>query len=372
LTHYSANAKRRLGNLWAKFGRPTEIKMKHFVRNGILALSLAVIAGAPLSAQTAEPQSSAVVVMYHRFGESVHPSTNISLDQFEAHLAELSKPQYNVLPIPEIITRLKAKQPLSGRTVGISIDDAFLSVYAEAFPRLKKAGFPFTLFVATNPVDRRFGGYMSWDQIRELKKAGATIGSQTHTHLHMASTSPEQNRADLQKSNERFRSELGEAPTIIAYPYGEFSLAVGAVAKEAGYATGFGQHSGVLHPDADMAYLPRFAMNENFGGDSRFRLAVNALPLNVFDVSPLDPMLKRENNPPLLGFTVNGPADQRLSRLACYASGQGKARLERLGSRVEVRLENAFPSGRARINCTMPTREGRWHWYGLQFYVPKG
>lgn len=346
--------------------------MKHLIRDGILALSLAVTVGAPLPAHTAEPQSSAVVVMYHRFGESVHPSTNIRLDQFEAHLAELAKPQYTVLPIPEIVARLRARQPLPDRTVGISIDDAFLSVYAEAFPRLKKAGFPFTLFVATEPVDRRIGGYMNWDQIRELKKAGATIGSQTHTHLHMASSSPAQNNADLQKSNERFRAELGEAPTIIAYPYGEFSLAVGVAAKQAGLAIGFGQHSGVLHPDADMTYLPRFAMNENFGGDSRFRLAVNALPLNVSDISPLDPLLKRDNNPPILGFTVNGPAAKRLSRLACYASGQGKARLERLGSRVEVRLENSFPGGRARINCTMPTRDGRWHWYGLQFYVPKG
>ncbi|CAN0245825.1 unnamed protein product [Discosporangium mesarthrocarpum] len=346
--------------------------MKHFVRSGLLALSLAVTAGTPLPAQSAEPQSSAVIVMYHRFGESVHPSTNIRLDQFEAHLAELAKSEYTVLPIPEIVARLRARQPLPARTVGISIDDAFMSVYAEAFPRLRKAGFPFTLFVATDPVDRRIGGYMSWDQIRELQKAGATIGSQTHTHLHMASSSPERNRADLQKSNERFKAELGAAPTIIAYPYGEFSLAVGTAAKEAGLTIGFGQHSGVLHPDADMSYLPRFAMNENFGGESRFRLAVNALPLNVSDVTPADPLLSRDNNPPILGFTVNGPATKRLSRLACYASGQGKARLERLGARVEVRLENAFPSGRARINCTMPTRDGRWHWYGLQFYVPKG
>ncbi len=346
--------------------------MKNFIRSAMLAWAIATIAGPTLPALAAEPQSSAVVVMYHRFGESVHPSTNIRLDQFEAHLAELAKPQYTVLPLPEIIARLRAKQPLPDRTVGISIDDAFLSVYAEAFPRLRKAGFPFTLFVATDPVDRRIGGYMNWDQIRELKKAGATIGSQTHTHLHMASSTPERNSADLQKSNDRFRAELGEVPTIIAYPYGEYSLAVGTAAKEAGLTTGFGQHSGVLHPDADMSYLPRFAMNENFGGESRFRLAVNALPLNVSDVSPLDPLLKADNNPPILGFTVNGAAAQRLSRLACYASGQGKARLERLGSRVEVRLENAFPSGRARINCTMPTRDGRWHWYGLQFYVPKG
>jgi poly-beta-1,6-N-acetyl-D-glucosamine N-deacetylase len=345
--------------------------MRYLIQNGLLSLVLFAATGAALPTQAADTSGSAVVVMYHRFGESVHPSTNIRLEQFEAHLAELAKPQYTVLPLPEIIARLRAKQPLPERTVGISIDDAFLSVYRQAFPRLKKAGLPFTLFVATDPVDRGIGGYMSWDQIREMQKAGATIGSQTHTHLHMARSSAARNAADLAKSNARFAAELGAAPQIIAYPYGEYSLAVGKTAKEAGFTAGFGQHSGVLHPNADMAYLPRFAMNENFGGESRFRLAVNALPLNVSDVTPQDPLLSLDNNPPILGFTVMGDAAKRLSRLACYASGQGKARIERLGSRVEVRLENAFSSGRARINCTMPTRSGRWRWYGLQFYVPK-
>jgi poly-beta-1,6-N-acetyl-D-glucosamine N-deacetylase len=346
--------------------------MRYFIRNGLLSLALTAASGASLlPAQAAEPTSSAVVVMYHRFGESVHPSTNIRLEQFEAHLEELAKPQYTVLPLPEIIARLRAKQPLPDHTVGISIDDAFMSFYREAFPRLKKAGLPFTLFVATDPVDRGTGGYMNWDQIRELKKAGATIGSQTHTHLHMASSSADLNAADLEKSNARFQAELGEVPQIIAYPYGEYSLAVGKTAKDAGFIAGFGQHSGVLHPNADMAYLSRFAMNENFGGLSRFRLAVNSLPLDVSDVSPQDPPLSLDNNPPILGFTVHGDSAKGLSGLSCYASGQGKARMERLGARVEVRLENAFPGGRARINCTMPTRSGRWRWYGLQFYVPK-
>ena len=113
---------------------------------------------------------SAVVVMYHRFGESAYPSTNIKLEQFEGHLRELSKPEYSVLPIPEIVSRLKSGSPLPDRTVGISIDDAFLSVYQKAFPRLKKMGLPFTLFVATRPIDQNLKGYMSWDQIRELKK----------------------------------------------------------------------------------------------------------------------------------------------------------------------------------------------------------
>lgn len=345
--------------------------MKTLIRNAFSVIAISVTASTLVASGKAVAAESAVVVMYHRFGESVHPSTNIRIEQFEAHLEELAKPEYTVLPLPEIISRLRAKQPLPDRTVGISIDDAFLSVYREAFPRLRKAGMPFTLFVATDPVDRGIGGYMNWDQIRELQKAGATIGSQTHTHLHMARSSDAQNTADLEKSNARFRAELGAVPQIIAYPYGEYSIAVGKVAKEAGFTTGFGQHSGVLHPNADMAYLPRFAMNENFGGVSRFRLAINALPLDVSEVTPTDPLLTLDNNPPILGFTVQGAAAKRLSQLACYASGQGKARLERLGARVEVRLENAFSSGRARINCTMPTTSGRWRWYGLQFYVPK-
>ncbi|HCH56901.1 MAG TPA: chitin deacetylase, partial [Rhodospirillaceae bacterium] len=87
--------------------------------------------------------------------------------------------------------------------------------------------------------------------------------------------------------------------------------------------------------------------------------------------TPADPLLTESNNPPILGFTVKGPAAKRLSGLACYASGQGKARIERLGSRVEVRMQKAFSSGRARINCTMPTQSGRWRWFGMQFFVPK-
>lgn len=342
--------------------------MKHLVRSGLIALALGA---SVLPMAAAKAADSAVVLMYHRFGEATHPSTNIRLDQFEAHLAELAKPKYTVLPIPEIIARLKDRKPLPDRTVAISIDDAFLSVYAEAWPRLKAAGLPFTLFVATSAVDGRAGGYMSWKQIRELRDAGVTIGSQTHSHLHMASVSQARNARDLKTSNDSFRNELGAAPRIIAYPYGEYSLAAGQAVKDAGFTTGFGQHSGVLHPDADMFYLPRFAMNENYGDMSRFTLAVNALPLRVKEISPADPLLSAANNPPILGFTVTGEAAKRLSRLRCYPSNQGQARLEILGPRVEVRLDNAFAAGRGRINCTMLSTSGRWRWYGLQFFIPR-
>ncbi len=327
----------------------------------ILAILFGLLAPPAIAAQ------SAVVFMYHRFGETTHPSTNIRLEQFEAHLEELASGRYTVLALPEIVRRVRAGEALPDRTVAISIDDAFTSVYEAAWPRLRAAGLPFTLFVATDPIDRRAGGYMRWGQIRELANAGVTIGSQTATHPHMPTLSLDRNRAELEKSNARFEAELGAAPTLLAYPYGETSAAIMALAEEIGFEAAFGQHSGVVHPGDHRFYLPRFALNEQFGDRARFVLGAGALPLPVSDVTPSDPLLRTQL--PAFGFTVD-PGLGDLAGLACYASGQGRARLERLGERrVEVRLEEPLPRGRARINCTMPGPENRWRWYGRQFYV---
>ncbi len=323
----------------------------------------------PISAEAAD---SAVVVMYHRFGESDYPATNIRLDQLEAHIKELTAGRMTVLGVSEMLAALRAGEPLPDRAVAITIDDAFRSVYENAWPRLRDAGLPFTLFVATDAIDRKSEGYMSWDQIRELKEAGVTIGSQTASHLHMPTSTPERNAEDLARSNARFRTELGAVPELFAYPFGEYGLAVGDKIVEAGFTAAFGQHSGVVHKDIDKYFMPRFAMNEAYGDVARLRLAASALPLRVRDVTPADPLLTTANNPPFFGFTVFGDGVDELSALNCYASGQGRARIDRLGhSRIEVRFERRFPPGRARINCTMRAAKGRWRWYGMQFYAPK-
>lgn len=336
-----------------------------------VVVCLAALAGSFFT-DVAAAANSAVVIMYHRFGESEHPTTNVRIDQFEAHIETLTTGGYTVLPLPEIVAALKNGKPLPEKTVGISVDDAFLSVYRDGWPRLRDARLPFTLFVATESIDRGIPGYMSWDQIKELADAGVTIGSQTATHPHMPVLSPERMKEELETSNSRFKAKLGKAPDMIAYPYGEYSLAVGKAAREAGFTTGFGQHSGVLHSKADFMYLPRFAFNETFGGVARLKLAARALPLFASDITPADPFLTGKNNPPAFGFTVNEIDPKKLDRLNCYASNGDEIRLERLGERrVEVRLTRAFSPGRSRINCTLHESNGRWRWFGRQFFVPR-
>lgn len=319
----------------------------------------------------ARGEAAAVIVMYHRFGEDDYPSTSIAMDQFEAHVAELTSGAYTVLPLPDIVDALLSGERLPDRTVGITIDDAYLSVYERAWPILRDAGLPFTLFVATDPVDRSVPGYMTWEQISELQTAGIDIGSQAITHPHMPTLSAARIERELVGSAARLKERLGARPTLFAYPYGEASLAIMERTRETGYRAAFGQHSGVAQSGIDPFYLPRFPLNVNYGGIDRFRQLVNALPLPVTGVSPRDPLLPSgaPGNPPAFGFSVDAEVGD-LGRLNCFHSDASRMTAkEILGSRVEVRFDAPFAAGRTRINCTMRAEEGRYRWFGMQYFV---
>jgi poly-beta-1,6-N-acetyl-D-glucosamine N-deacetylase len=332
-------------------------------RAGLFLLALLL----PSAARAAD---SAVVFMYHRFGEATFPTTNIRLDQFEAHIQELTSGRYTVLPLPEIARALREGRSLPDRTMGLTADDAYLSIYTEAFPRLKKAGLPFTLFVATEPIDHRVKGMMTWDQIREMAAAGVEIGGHSVNHPHMPLLDPERQRREIEESNRRFEAELGKKPALFAYPYGEADGSALSLARESGAAAAFGQHSGVLHGTVDPFYLPRFALDEHYGDMARFRLAANALPLPVSDIAPADPTI-RGGVAPVISFTVAGEVGA-LDRLNCYnAEGIAVQVAKPGGGKVEVRFAQAPKPGRLRINCTMPAAEGRWRWFGRQYYVAK-
>lgn len=348
----------------------SRIPVRATARNLARGLVLSALAAFGLAGETAPALAadSAVILIYHRFGEDTFPSTNIRLEQFEAHIAELKSGRYTVLPVPEIVAAIREGRDLPDRTVGITIDDGYASIYTEAFPRLRDAGFPFTVFVSTDPVDRKFAGFMTWDQIREMRGAGATIGAHTASHLHMPANTMDRNREDMMRANERMKAELGEVPDLFSYPYGEASDEIKALVQELGHGTAFGQHSAPLQKASDPFYLPRFALNEAFGSMDRFRLVANALPIPYADMTPSDPTLSE--NPPRFGFTRTDPSLQ-LNGLACYAADQGKVAVEELGPRIEVRMSGPFPIGRARINCTALGADNRWRWLGTLYYVPR-
>ncbi|MGB0670119.1 MAG: polysaccharide deacetylase family protein [Rhodospirillales bacterium] len=338
------------------------ILMSRLLRATLLSGLLLVTLAVPVRAA-----NDAVVFMYHRFGEAGQPATNIRLDQFDAHLTELTSGRYTVLGLETLIDRLESGEDLPDYAVGLSADDAYRSVLTEAWPRLKKRGLPFTLFVATEPVEEGVPGYLTWAEISKLAAEGVTIGNQAHSHPHLPQLDEAAVAAEFKRSQDLFEKHLGFRPRLIAYPYGESSLRVQELAREAGFTAGFGQHSGAFNALYNRFDLPRFAMNEAYGDPDRARLAARARALPVGGVTPADSLVAA-TNPPAIGFSLDVPVD-RAEQLACYTSHAGKARIERLGdTRFEIRVDEAFPKGRTRVNCTLPAGDGRWYWFGRQFY----
>ena len=328
----------------------------------LLGLALAWAAG-PAAAEPA----AAVIFAYQHFGDDGDPASTISVEQFEAHLRELRSGGYRVLPVPEIVAALRDGKRLPDHTVGLTIDDAHVSVYRVAWPRLRAAGLPFTVFVSPETLETG-DTRMSWDQLRELAAAGAVIANQTASYARMIEQDRAYNVGQILRAQDQLRAALGSAPTLFAYPYGEYSTALRDLVAHMGFEAAFGLQSGVAHSQADRFALPRFTLNDAFGSLERFRLSADALPLLVADVTPADGVA--DSNPPPFGFTVD-PAMGELDQLACFASGLGRAQLECVGGRrVEVRLAEPLPAGRTRINCTLPGADGRWRWFGAQLSIP--
>ena len=339
--------------------------------NLILSFLLSIMPFFAYSQTIANKEASNVnyasFIMYHRFGDSRYPSTNIKKEQFLKHINELLKPKYNVIDIKRALLAINDIEPIKDRSVVITIDDAYSSVYKYAWPIFKKYNMPFTLFISTDVIDNKTPGYMSWEEIRTLRDHGVTIGSQTKTHPHMFKLNTKKIVEELSISNKRFIDEIGSAPKIFAYPYGEYNLEVLEQVKLHGFVAAFGQHSGVAHKSLGMYELPRFAMNEKYGDMDRFLLAVNALPMPISDLSPKDPVISI--NPPSYGFTLSNKIEPK-NAIRCFANNGLKADTKRLGqNRIEIRLNGPFSKGRGRINCTMAGNDNRWRWLGRQFII---
>ena len=316
----------------------------------------------------AQDEDSAIIIMYHRFGEDNFPSTNVTLEQIDQHIEELSDDKYNIIPLRTLTSALKNGEKLPPRTIAITIDDGFLSIYTEAWEKFKTANMPFTVFVSTEQVEDKIENIMSWDQIRELDADPLVeIGHHGHAHAHMTEITTAEALQDINTADEIFERELGYIPDILAYPYGEYSEALINAISHKNYHVALAQHSGVASSRSNMMAIPRFAFNQNYSDINRFKLIVNSRALPVKDILPRSASL--ETNPPAVGFTVDDTI-VGLDSMSCFPSHMSEAAsITRLGdNRVEIRFEEPFPRGRSRINCTMPGPDGRWYWLGMPFF----
>lgn len=337
-------------------------------RAGWLALLLACVLSASPPAIAA---GHAVVFVYHRFGEPQYPSTNTPVAAFRAQLAYLATHGFHVWSLPRLVRTLRAGRPVPDKTVALSVDDAFRSVYTNAWPLLRKYHFPVTVFVSTQAVDRHYPAYMTWAQMRTMQRQGATFADHTVTHPHPLERKPGEDeaawetrmRAEVVDAQKRLQRELGPKtntnPRLFAYPYGEYGPALAKLVDSLGFVA-FAQASGALGEPLDPRALPRFPIDTDFDALDRFARRAVSRPMPLASVMPWSPVVQAGENPPRLVLVLKRP----LHGLACFRSdGTRMQPAPASGTRIVVQARHSLPTGRSMYTCTAPAPGGGYYWY---------
>jgi peptidoglycan/xylan/chitin deacetylase (PgdA/CDA1 family) len=347
-----------------------------------ISILFAMVIIAPASS-LGEIPNHAVVLLYHHVDEGTPASTSLSPKLFGEHLDYLAANGYRALALEGLVDSLRVGGTIPDSTVAFTFDDGYRSVYTEAFPRLRELGWPFTVFVCPAAVDQGRELVMSWAQLREIAAAGATVANHGWVHEHLQRRRPEETdlawrervKAELLEAQERIAEEIGTAPPLLAYPFGEFDEDLRGLVRELGWAA-FGQQSGPLGGSSDLTRLPRFPMAGSFAAMETFPEKVASLPLPVRDLEPSGSLLPlaegKDGLRPILRLTL-GPGDYQPRQMAAFTSGQGVAELTWIDEEagvLEVRSREALPPGRSRYNITAPATDGRrYYWYSHTWIV---
>jgi peptidoglycan/xylan/chitin deacetylase (PgdA/CDA1 family) len=193
----------------------------------------------------AEGYQTVPVLVYHNFSKKRSDKTAVGQDDFEAQMKYLKQNGYHVVSIDQLLDFINYKEQLPEKSIVITFDDAWRSIFDIALPILIKYGFTATFFIYTDFIGG--GKAMTWKQIETLSKIGFDIQCQTKTHRNLAVLKKNESFKEYFRSIEMeisypkklIKKKLDIDCKYLAYPYGETNNLVVALLKKYGYQAAF-------------------------------------------------------------------------------------------------------------------------------------
>ncbi|MGH9770927.1 MAG: polysaccharide deacetylase family protein [Candidatus Acidiferrales bacterium] len=133
----------------------------------------------------------------------------------------------------EALTGEAASAEDSANSLILTFDDGLVSQYEIAFPLLVEFQTPAYFFVNTSTVG--LAGFLTWDQMLEMQRAGMSFQSHSHEHLYLPWLSAPVLERQLRDSKQILENRLGSTVRFLSAPFGELNRRVVQAAKDVGY-----------------------------------------------------------------------------------------------------------------------------------------
>jgi peptidoglycan/xylan/chitin deacetylase (PgdA/CDA1 family) len=118
--------------------------------------------------------------------------------------------------------------------IDITFDDGNVTDHAIALPELRARGRRATFFVVAGRIGR--SGFLSQEQLAELRGAGMTIGNHGMRHVPWRHRTAAELDEELVVAREALQSAAGREITTASCPFGAYDRKVVAAARRAGYS----------------------------------------------------------------------------------------------------------------------------------------
>lgn len=206
------------------------------------------------------------ILMYHAVEEN-RSVIAIAPAVFAWQMRWLHDNGVHVIPLSEVVQRLRDGSPLSPRTLAITFDDGFESAYTHAFPVLKQYGFPATIFLVPGytggrndwpgqPPSVPHRPLLTWEQIGLLDRQGVEFGAHSLSHPRLDRLPGDEVERELLASRERIQEHLGHPVNLFAYPYGRYDDRIRQIVSGA-YWGACTTRPGLVGPQTDPFALER-------------------------------------------------------------------------------------------------------------------
>ncbi len=282
--------------------------------------------------------ADAHIFVYHRFGDSRYPTTNTTIEELRKEFAYFKKNGYEVVPLKTLATALKEKKEIPNNWIVLTIDDNFKSFFTNALSVFKEYDYPFSVFVYVEATQKKYPDYLSWEELREIKKYGS-IEFHSFGHKHMTYLSDDEIREDFDKGLALFEKELNLKPHFFTYPYGEYSPRVQKIAKSYGFDALINQNMGAVSSFSDPYDMDRTALV----GKSNIKLLLR--------YKALDARWKKPMNFPKDGVltSVHVETDEKAKKGGVYVTGHGWQETKLKDGDFEMELNKKLTNKRSRI-----------------------
>lgn len=184
---------------------------------------------------------------------------------FARQMAYLKLLGYQGLSLRDAMPYIKGHK--RGKVVVITFDDGFANILHSAAPILNAYKFTATSFIVSNQI----AGRNEWDlplgivetpcmdlrQINTWMTMGHEVGSHTLDHVRLSQMTNREAERQIVQSKQDLEAQLGVEIKSFAYPYGDESLLLRRIVRDAGYSWAVTVERGRVDENTDPFGLTR-------------------------------------------------------------------------------------------------------------------